>query len=70
MISHSSLHEDDGATLDELREAVMTLEEATPVARRVLGGTHPTTMNIEVNLRAARAALRAREAPPSSSGGA
>ena len=31
-------------------------------ARRVLGGTHPTTTGIETALRQARATLRAREA--------
>ena len=55
-----------GATLDDLREAVTTLEDVERVARRVLGGTHPLAMNIEASLRAARAALRARETPPTS----
>ena len=54
-----------GATLDDLREAVTTLEDAKPIARRVLGGAHPTTKNIEEGLRIARAALRARETPGS-----
>ena len=31
-----ALNEDDGATLDELREAVTALEETAPIARRVL----------------------------------
>jgi hypothetical protein len=52
----------DGATLDDLREAVTTLEETSQTARRVLGGAHPTTGGIERWLREARAALRAREA--------
>ena len=30
-----------GATLDDLREAVTTLEDAERTARRVLGGAHP-----------------------------
>ena len=55
---------DSAATLDDLREAVVTLEDVAPTARRVLGGTHPTTMDIETCLRNARAALRARETPP------
>ena len=46
----------DGATLDHLREAVTTLEDAGRIARRVLGGAHPTTLAIE----GVRAALRAR----------
>ena len=59
-----SLCRDPSATLDDLREAVATLEETAPIARRVLGGAHPVTMGIEVSLRNARAALRARETPP------
>ena len=53
---------DPAATLDDLREAVTTLEETAPTARRVLSGTHPTTTIIEQHLRKARAVLRAREA--------
>ena len=52
------------ATLDDLREAVTTLEDAGRIARRVLGGAHPITMGIERHLRNAQAALRARETPP------
>ena len=51
----------DGATLDDLREAVTTLEETSQTARRVLGGTHPTMKGLEGCLREARAALGARE---------
>ena len=51
----------DGSTLDDLREGVTTLEEIEPIARRVLGGAHPTTVGIENNLRMARAALGARD---------
>ena len=53
----------DGATLDDLREAVTTLEEIEPIARRVLGGSHPSTKGIECKLRDAhaQAALRAGE---------
>ena len=43
-----------GATLDDLREAVTTLEDAERIAP-------PTTKGIENELRAARAARRARE---------
>ena len=60
-----ALHEDPAATLDDLREAVTTLEEIEPSARRVLGGAHPTTKVIEYDLPKARAALAARESPPS-----
>ena len=54
------------ATLDDLREAVTTLEETTRTARRVMGRVHPLTAAIEVDLRNARAILHAREAPPTS----
>ena len=52
---------DAGATLDDLREAVTTLEAAERTARRVLGGSHPLTVDIEDDLQNARAALHARE---------
>ena len=63
-----SLYRDEGAPLDDLREAVTTLDDSARIARRVLGGQHPLTMGIEHNLQDARAALRAREtqSPPSS----
>ncbi len=62
-----ALYKDDGSTLDDLREAVATLEEIERIARRVFGGAHPTTALIEVSVGESRAALRAREAPPESS---
>ena len=52
---------DDSATVDDLREAVTTLEDAARTARRVLGSSHPTTECIEDALRLSRAARRARE---------
>ena len=58
-----ALYEDPAATLDDLREAVATLEETERIARRVFGGAHPLTGGIEETLRDARAALRARETP-------
>ena len=54
---------DDSATVDDVREAVTTLEETERIARRVLGGAHPLTSEIEINLRLSRAALAARETP-------
>ena len=57
------LYRDDGATLDDLREAVTMLEETERTTRRVMGGAHPTTTNIERNLQIARAVLAARETP-------
>ena len=52
---------DPGATLNDLREAAMTLEDAERIARRVLGGAHPTTVTIEEELKDVRTGLRARE---------
>ena len=52
----------DGA-LDDLREAVTTLEETERIARRVFGREHPRAKGIEQELRKARAALRACETP-------
>ena len=56
-----ALYKDSDATLDDLREAVTTLEETGRTARRVFGGAHPLTTAMEDNLRQARAAFRARE---------
>ena len=53
---------DPSAKLADLREAVRTLEDADRTARRVLGGAHPLTGEIEIALRQARAALRAHDA--------
>ena len=61
----AALCNDPGATLDDLREGVATLEDIDPIARRVLGGTHPLTVDMQADLRAARAALRARDTPGS-----
>ena len=48
-------HVDDGATLDDLHEAVTTFEDVGRIARRVFGGAHPLTVGIEYHLRNARA---------------
>jgi hypothetical protein len=56
-----TLYKADSATLDDLREAVTTLEDAERIARRVLGGAQPVTTGLARDLRDARAALRARE---------
>ena len=58
-----TLYEDPEVTLDGLREAVTTLEELEPIARRVLGGAHPITTIIEGDVRLMRLTLRARETP-------
>ena len=60
-----ALYLNPSATLDDLREAVTTLEAVARIAQRVLGGAHPFTTAIEEDLRNARAALRARETPSS-----
>ena len=56
-----ALYGDPGATLDDLREAVTTLEATERTARRVLGGAHPLVAQIGACLRCARAALAARD---------
>jgi len=55
----SALYLDDSSTLDDLREAVTTLEDAMRASRRALG-RRPSTEIIEHNLQAARAVLDAR----------
>ena len=52
---------DPAATLDDLREALTILEETARTARRVFGGAHPSTRNIEGGLRQARARFALRE---------
>ena len=61
LVYASVLYKDDGATLDDLREAVSTLEDTVRIARRVLGGAHPLTTALEGDLRDARTVLQARE---------
>ena len=56
-----ALYKNDRATLDDLREAVTTLEDVERTARRVLGGAHPFTTAIESGLLKSRAVLRDRE---------
>jgi hypothetical protein len=53
---------DPSATLNDHRGAVVALEEVARDARRVLGGAHPMTKDMELRLRAARRALHVREA--------
>ena len=55
-----ALHTDPAATLDDIREAVTTLEDVERIARRTFGGTHPFAVRIEGSLRAAREVLRLR----------
>ena len=56
-----ALYKDPAATLDDLREAVRTLEDLEQTARRVLGGAHPLTVEIERELQHSRKVLRTRE---------
>ena len=58
-----ALYQDNGASLDDLREAVTTLEDTERIARRVFGCTHPMTKEIAFRLQNARATLRTRETP-------
>ena len=57
----AALHQDPGATLDDLRVAVTTFEDVGRIARRVLGGAHPFVLTIEQALRRSREVLSARE---------
>ena len=59
-----ALYKDTGATAADLRKAVTTLEDARRIARRMLGGAHPSTTGIENALRDTRGRLGARETPP------
>ena len=52
-----ALYRAEDATLDDLREAVTTLEETARTARRVFGGAHPLTGWIEGALQGARTKL-------------
>ena len=56
-----ALFRDPGATLNDLHEAVTTLEEIERNAWRLLGGAHPLRLAIEDDLKAARLVLSARE---------
>ena len=55
---------DPSATLDDLHEAVRTLEDLAPTARRVLGGAHPLTKEIEGDLQKAQTTLRVHSLLP------
>ena len=60
------LYDDDGATLDDLREAVEMLESVARVWTRVFGEAHPETPMIRAALEDAREVLAARAAASSS----
>ena len=52
-----TLCKDPAGTLDDLRQAVTTLKDIEPIARRVLGAAHPVAAGIEHDLKSCRAAL-------------
>ena len=56
-----SIYRDNRATLDDLREAVTTLEEIDGTARRGLDGSHPIAVRIDECLRQSRATLHIHE---------
>jgi tetratricopeptide (TPR) repeat protein len=62
----TALYADPDATLDELREAVETLESATLSFKRIFGPAHPETAQVQGALKNARKALAARAAASSS----
>ena len=55
-----ALYDDTSATLDDLHEAVTTLEETERTVRRVFGGTHPLAEATKTHLRNARDVLGQR----------
>ena len=58
-----ALYKDAAPSLDDVREAVTTLEETARIARRVFGGAHPLTAEIEeLRSRLSRAGRRPRDA--------
>jgi hypothetical protein len=63
VLEEAALVNAGGATLDDLREAATTFEDTERIVRRVFGGAHPLTVQIEGELRNVRAMLHARETP-------
>ena len=57
-----ALFKDPAATLDDLREAVETLESVAPAWTHVFGPAHPETPRVQVALEEARKTLAARAA--------
>ena len=54
-----ALYKDEGATFDDLSEAVDTLAKTAQTARRVLGRSHPDAVSIKQSMQNAFAVLRA-----------
>ena len=60
-----ALYKDDGATLDDLREAVETIDSVAKSWKRVFGESHPETQKVQSALATARKKLaRAGRARP------
>ena len=59
-----TIYADADATLDDLREAVATLEDVERTARRIFGDSYPFVLEIESELRFVRSALRRCERLP------
>jgi len=57
-----ALYRDEGATLDDLREAAETLESVAPLWKRIFGEAHPETSKVQGALKVARKALATRTA--------
>ena len=55
-----ALHDDDSATLEELRESVEILESVANSWKRIFGPAHPETPKAQDALKYAREALAAR----------
>ena len=51
----------DGATLDDVREGVETIDDTERIARRVLGDAHPFTVTVRNCRRNADVVLAAHE---------
>ena len=56
-----ALYKDAGATHDDLREAVNTLEDTVRIARRIFGGSYPLVTSMGKFSQEARAALAIEE---------
>ena len=59
-----TFYRNGGASLDEVREAVATLEDVERTARRIFGDSYPFVLEIESELRFVRSALRRCERLP------
>ena len=56
------LYNDDGSSREELIEAVAIAEKVVATSRRVLGTSHPHTIELQKNLKSARSKLIAFDA--------